>query len=246
MLKAHLEEARRRGAGVIAAGDLVDAMAGKYDPRAAKDELRAELLSGSYFDEIVTQLGEWVAPYAQNLIVLSEGNHETKLRDRHEISVIDRVADYVNAKTGANVQAGRYAGWVRLAFTSQRADRAAPVNETVTLNFHHGSRGGGINDMAELQQRAFECPDADILLAGHTHSLGKKWISKTRLTKGGKVYKSRTLLLRTGSYKDDFGAGTKGWAIERNHRSKVLGSWWVRFYYCPRSRSVQFDSTEAM
>jgi hypothetical protein len=74
--KLHLEQAKERGAGIIDVGDLFCAMAGKYDPRSDRSQLREEHSRNNYFDRLVDTAAEFYAPYCENFIMMSPGNHE--------------------------------------------------------------------------------------------------------------------------------------------------------------------------
>lgn len=246
MLREHLALAKSREAAVLVFGDLFDLMAGKHDPRAAKDEIRPEFLVDDYIDEAVSQFDDYIDLYAQNIALVSQGNHEHTIRERAETCVVRRVVENINSRNFCTAIAGEYAGWVRFAFTQNDINRKDVIYDSCLLHYHHGVRGGGPADLAELNQRAAECPDADILVAGHTHAVGQRWIRRTRVTKNGQIYDDDQLHLRCGGYKNDHGLGTKGWAVRKGIKAKTLGNWWVRFFWCPRRKTVWFEPIPAM
>src|SRR5690606_10232984 len=76
MQRRHLEMAKKRGAVVIDAGDLFDAMQGKGDKRSSKSALRKENVRDDYLNSLQDSVSDFLTPYAQNIALLFEGNHE--------------------------------------------------------------------------------------------------------------------------------------------------------------------------
>ena len=109
LLHRHLDEARELGAGVFIFGDLFDLMQGRFDPRGNYSELRPEYKSCVYVDEVIQDVGEKLAKYADVIKFISKGNHETNIEKRMMVSPIDRVAQIINSH-GGHVEVGGYAG----------------------------------------------------------------------------------------------------------------------------------------
>jgi hypothetical protein len=243
LLKTHFDEILCRNAASIVTGDVYDLMGGKFDKRSAKSELRPELKSSNYLDAVIEQSVDWYAPYAQNMIVVGEGNHETAIKSRYETDMIQRFIGLMNAQTGSKIYFGGYSGWVRFAFTMQVSGRGEPVMQSVVYHFDHGWGGGGqvTHDAIQHQRRQVYLPDADIVSSGHSHDLWSKDIARVRLTKNGTVYQDSQLHLKLPSFKDDYQDGHGGWCIERGHAPKVQGSYWVRFFWSSREEKVLFE-----
>ena len=111
LLYRHLNEAQELGASVFIFGDLFDLMQGRFDPRGNYSELRPEYKSCIYVDEVIQDVGEKLAKYADVIKFISKGNHETNIEKRMMVSPIDRVAQIINDK-GGHVEVGGYAGWL--------------------------------------------------------------------------------------------------------------------------------------
>ena len=135
-LHRHLEEARELGAGVFIFGDLFDLMQGRYDPRGNYSELRPEYKSCVYVDEVIQDVGEKLAKYADVIKFISKGNHETNIEKRMMVSPIDRVAQILNA-AGGHVEVGGYAGWLVV-----QAHRSGAAKRRFNIHYHHGYGGG--------------------------------------------------------------------------------------------------------
>ena len=105
LLKNHLELAKERNALICVFGDLFCAMQGKYDPRKNMEDIRAEDVHANYLDKIVEHAADFFEPYAKQFLIIGYGNHETSILDRHNFSLLDRLAMLMN-KNGGDVKVG--------------------------------------------------------------------------------------------------------------------------------------------
>lgn len=223
--KRHLQEAVDANAGIIDAGDLFCAMQGKYDKRADKSSLRPEHQTATYLDALVDTAAEFYAPFAKNIIVLGRGNHETAIRKIHETDLTDRLRAELN-KTGANVQAGGYGGWVRFMFTMHQTKRYSRI-----LHYFHGTGGGGpvTRGVIQTNRLAVFNPDADIVLTGHTHDEWVLPIRRQRISQNGDPFHDEQIHVRTPGYKNAWEDGYEGWEVERMLGPKPIGAAWLTF-----------------
>ena len=237
ILKLHLDRAIEEKAGILIVGDLYDAMQGKYDPRNAKYELRPEYKTDRYLDDIVEDCAEFLRPYAQNIFMIADGNHETSIKNRYETDLIQRTIALMTTGTKNKILYGGYAGWVKFIFRKYRETKAQ--SSAVTINYHHGS---GLKSKAAQDRRACAHPDADILLYGHWHEHWSRYNSRQRLTReGNKLYKDLQLHLGIPGYKDDIADGASGWAVEKGHTPKPVGGWWLNFKFSKKHGRVVFQ-----
>ena len=113
LLKSHLEEAKRRKAGVIVNGDFFCLMQGRGDPRRSKDDILPEHNNGRYLDSAVDTAVEWFAPYAEQLLVLGYGNHETSIIQYQETDILLRFATILNHTCMLSCRSGVTVGsWI--------------------------------------------------------------------------------------------------------------------------------------
>lgn len=223
LLHRHLEEARALNAGVFIFGDLFDLMQGKYDPRGNYSELRPEYKSCVYVDEVIQDVGERLAKYADVIKFISKGNHETNIEKRMMVSPIDRVAQIIN-EAGGHVEVGGYAGWLCVT-----AHRKGMGRKRYNVHYHHGYGGGAKRSKGvlgiDIDQKDF--PDADLILRGHDH---QKWyhpVTIDRINHRMKLEQRTVHHMRLGSYKK-LGDRFAGWATEKNFSTPRLGGWWAR------------------
>lgn len=228
---------------MLCIGDALDLMGGKFDPRSYKGSIRPEHVVPNYFDAVVNDYAEWLQPYAQNFAVMGQGNHETKMTEKHEFCPTERVIALLNSR-GASVFNGAYAGWLRLSFTRNYGTRMGA--REINLHYHHGSSGGkSTANITAQRERSRTHPDADIICTGHSHNSWNDVACRYRLSANGHPYQDKVLLLGCPSYKDDVGVEDYGWAVQNGFEPKPLGAWWIKFSYIRESDSVTFHQIPA-
>lgn len=226
--RKHLEQAKERGAGVIDIGDLFCAMQGKFDKRSSKSKLRDEHKTGEYLDALVSTAAKFYGPYAQNIVQISPGNHETAIQKNHETNLTERLVERLNAQYKSDVRLGGFAGWVRFHFVCYGA-RCQSFN----LNYHHGYGGGGpvTRGVIQTNRMAVYLPDAHFVATGHTHDQYVVPIPRARLSSLGVPYSDEQVHIKIPTYKDEYGDGNGGWHVEGGRPPKPIGAVWIRFFY---------------
>lgn len=220
LLKRHLEEAKSIGAGIISIGDWYCAMQGKYDPRADKRSLRPEHQVANYLDALVDTSTDYLSPYRDNLIALTEGNHETGIAGRHETNILQRLASNLGC------QAMGYTGFIIFRFEAHsKGQRSSRI-----LYFDHGSGGDApvTRGMIGATRRSVYTPDAHIVASGHIHQSWEGVISRQRCSDMGRPYVDDQIHIQLGTYKQEFTLGTN-WHHITGKPPKPLGGAWVTF-----------------
>jgi len=195
-----LKEAKRRDALIIDAGDLMDLMQGRYDPRRSYPEIRPEFLLGNYYDLVIDDTAKFYSPYAKNWLLMAKGNHENAVSKNADTDPNERVVTILNRETGSNIFRGKSGGWIRFMF--KRGD----VNHgSLTMRYHHS---GGSNSEAQVtkgtiqtNRQATVYPDADLVLNGHTHTNYILGNPRARLSSKGVPYQDVQYFFRTPGYK---------------------------------------------
>ena len=225
--KRHLDLAKERGAGILDVGDLFCLMQGKYDPRASKSDIRAEHQTGDYLDAVVRTAVDYYEPYADNFIGILDGNHNTSVLKRQETDVLGRFVEGLNERAGSDVVRLGYSGWVKFRFRrdTQRVSR--------NLWAIHGYGGGGpvTKDMIQSNRQLAYVRSADIMVSGHTHD---SWVMQSPglwLRDSGVVEQRTTHVVKVPTYKEEYGAGEKGWHVETGKPPKPIGCVWLRWYW---------------
>lgn len=227
-------------------GDCLCLMQGKYDKRANKSAVRPEHQVDNYLDAVIDTFSEFLKPYANQLIVMSEGNHEAAIRKRHETHMVERVIALLNTNPGVKVYNGGFSGWVFFNFR-RSLERLKGTAQKVKLHYDHGYGGGGAvtADMIQHQRRTTYLPDADIVISGHVHESWMREFGRKRVTSHGIVYQDTQLHLKMPSYKDDYGDGFSGWHVETGKSPRPLGAWWLRFFWSHRDDAILYEPIRA-
>jgi len=227
MQKKHLEQAKELGAGIIDIGDLFCAMQGKYDPRGTKQDIRKEHLRGDYLDSLIETSAEFFRPYAQNFVLIGQGNHESSILKRLETDLTTRLVERLNTLEKSRIHRGGFSGWVVF-----RGCLSGNDVHTRRLFFHHGYGGDApvTKGVIQTSRMAVYLPDADFVATGHTHNEWQFPIARTRISPKGRTYFDEQVHVKIPSYKQDFGDGFAGWDIERGAPPKPTGAVWLRFW----------------
>lgn len=235
----HLEEARKKNAGVFDAGDLFCVMQGRDDKRGNKSGLRPEHNNIAYFDSVVKDAAKWFAPWADLFVQCSPGNHESAVLKRHETDITANFVERLNDDGKGNCQVGKYCGWVRFLFTMRKT-----VKKSVRMFYHHGWGGGGpvTRGVIDTNRMAVYLPDADLVWTGHTHDSWYLPIARDRLSDKGKPYIDEAIHFRTPGFKDEY-SPREGYHLEKGRGPKPLGAAWLKFY-C-EDETIKWDVTRA-
>jgi len=221
-LRRVLDQAVERQAPIICIGDFFCAMQGKGDPRSSKDSIRDEHQRGDYLDSLVETAAKWLEPYKENLCLLTYGNHETSVINRHETDLLDRLAGKLRSMGGIT-RTGAYAGWIKfVAFLGTQ-------RQAFEAYYHHGYGGGGRATKGVPQFLAYmQDACADIYLSGHVHHRTHVQHMQRAITKAGSEYDKLIDFVRLGTWKDEW-TGGNGWAVEKNHGPRPIGGYWCSF-----------------
>jgi hypothetical protein len=244
----HLEEAKEKGASIIDAGDFFCLMQGKYDKRAAKSCLRPEHQGDNYFSLVIEDAVAWLKPYARQFVTIATGNHEAAVQKMHEFNFVDMFCGAVNQAAGSNVSNGGYAGYVAFKFLEPASRDRKVASRNIVLHYEHGAGGDSpvTGDMIGHFRQGVYFPDADIMLSGHNHNQWSREIARQRFDKHtGALKQDIQTHIKSPTYKDEFGDGSRGWHCERRGPPKPIGAWWLRFYWHAATTSVRYDVIHA-
>ncbi len=247
---AFMDEAKKRGAKVFIGGDLVDAMQSSKDKRAAHADLLLRYLADMqsatdgplhYFDVLVEHVVEVLTPYAHNIGIIFEGNHEMAISRHYNMSLLDQIVAKLNDRTGARVLRGGYQGWVQFKFYRSTRQLRAP------MFFTHGKGGGGEVTHGVLDfARLFRIYAARIIWTGHVHYSNSITDVVHSVNAGGKEVRQTVHGIRTPTFSDDRGVKpTSGYGVERHRgRSAPIGGWFVKFRWVGASDVVDIQKEE--
>lgn len=237
--RKHLQMAKDRGAFICMFGDVFDAMQGKFDPRRSLGDVRPEDMREDYYDSIVEHAVEDYGEFADNIILLTKGNHEAAVLNKTNTDLISNLVYRLNAEHTSKehrIYPGCYGGWVRFMFTINKTKRSS-----LNLKYHHGFGGSApvTKGMIHTNRQQVYEPDADVVVNGHNHQNYITAIPRERLYRSGKVGKDRCWHIRIPGYKDEYGDGGDGFIVERGVGPSTNGGMWLRLYADGHSVDVQ-------
>jgi len=224
LLKRDFDYCLEHDIKIMVNGDFFCLMQGKGDKRGNKSDIRPEHNNAKYLDSIVETAVEWFSPYAHILTVIGYGNHETAIIKYQETDILQRFVDLLNYKNGSNVMTGGYGGWLIIR---QSYDHNSI--STSKIKYFHGSGGGGVVTKGALNlTRALEMyEDFDVFTMGHIHENACRNDVRDCVIHNPKHgymhYHKNIHLMLTGTYKEEYGDGSKGWHIERGAPIKPTG-----------------------
>ena len=224
MVKRHFDICKENDLPILIFGDFFDAMQGKSDKRSSKGALDPQLLRTSYINALVDQATEFLAPYADNIIAWSPGNHETAIQKYAEVDLIELTADRIQGETGVEIPQMPYAGWI--FFRGYKGNRLA---DTIRMAYKHGSGGGGPVTKGTIQasRRANYLPDANIVVSGHIHESWTMEFNRERITTRGELFQDTQWHICLPSYKDEYGESGNGWWHETGKSPRPKGAYWL-------------------
>ena len=242
LLKQTLDQALEKDAIILFNGDFFDMMQSRNDKRSMKGSLRKEYLGDNYFDLVIEDAYEFLKPYAKNILVMADGNHETAITKNYETNPLERLCYMLRKEGGSNTQHTGYQGWLILSFTHQNN------NAAYYIKMHHGSGGNArvTKGIIEHNRMSTYVEGADLIWLGHTHTQYCVHSTIERITSSN-VYNvdlHKVYHIRTGCWKQEYKEG--GWAVEKGFGPSEIGGYWVEIQmkrvYIDKVRKTQIET----
>ena len=222
LLKKHLDYCLEHNIPVHINGDMFCLMQGRGDRRSSKSDILPEHNNSHYLDSIVKTAVEWFTPYKDILTVIGYGNHETAIIKWQETDILQRFVDLFNMTNGTEIYTGGYGGWMIYEL------KLSNTKTSFKHKYFHGSGGGGVVTKGAINlTRATEMYEGfDIFSMGHIHENSCRNDSIEILSTQNGCYDVKLKeihLALTGTYKEEYGDGSKGWHVERGAPPKTVG-----------------------
>lgn len=231
MERRHLDEALEKKAFILDNGDAFCAMQGKGDPRASKDDIKEEHKGGNYLDKLVDSYADWLKPYAENILIMGKGNHETAVYKHRETDLTQRLVNSLNGKTNSKIKCGQIANWVGIRGRIKTDSRSRSIGTTWIYMFHGAGGGGPVTKgVIQANRMGVVLPDANIVCTGHTHDHWFLPNARSRITGSGREYIDEQLHIKIPTYKNEYGVGDSGFHMEKGRPPKPLGAVWIKFF----------------
>jgi UDP-2,3-diacylglucosamine pyrophosphatase LpxH len=224
LLKRDLDYCKTNDIPVMVNGDFFCLMQGRGDRRGNKSDIRPEHNNSKYLDSIVETAVQFFTPYADILTVIGYGNHETAIIKWQETDILQRFVDLLNYKCGTQIQTGGYGGWIIV-----RQELGFGSESSFKIKYFHGSGGGGVVTKGALNlTRALEMyEDFDVFSMGHIHENAARNDARDTVNYSPKIgyrhEQKQIHMMLTGTYKEEYEDGSKGWHVERGAPVKPTG-----------------------
>ena len=217
----HLKLAEKLQAPVLIAGDLLDAMQGKHDPRRTPEDLKKQYKVSAYYDAIVKDTTMFLSKFDIPLYILALGNHETGVLTHAGTNLLQTVAYQLRVEHKKEAVSMGYWGYIRIMFRYKKGmDNASKI-----IYFHHGISGNApvTKGVIQVNRQSTYLYDADFVLNGHNHAAYLMPIQVERLNqKTMKVYTETVFYLRTPGYKKSPADSMKVWGFgAEKHRAPL-------------------------
>jgi hypothetical protein len=211
-----LDVAVSNGAKIIIVGDFFDGMQGRFDPRRDMSSLRPEYRRADYYDYIVDDAVCQLKRYAEHIVMVCDGNHESSVLKNANTDLTGRFASGLSCENH-KVYRGGYGGIILL---NQR-------NYVIPVKYFHGSGGEAPVTRGAIQtnRQAVFLPDFQIVLNGHSHHMYWIPIVRERVLDNGSHYFDVQHHVRTPGYAMTYADGSSGWEVTRGGIPKPIGSW---------------------
>jgi len=236
LLKSLLDEAKEKGAPVAIFGDWNDVMQGRNDPRRSLKDLKKSFAGGgAYADSVVDESVEFLQPYADSIMFISDGNHDTSARKNLETDIVERICRSIC------IPHMGYSGFVRFMFERDTGGHRS----TKLMFFHHGKEGG---QRSKGTQRSGNWQDwalADIYIGGHIHTEWRMNRPRVEIASSGKEVVNDTLHISLPTLKNEWNM-QGGYPIEKAMSPAPIGGAWLFFEHHPRVRNnIHVDALRA-
>lgn len=216
----HMSQAVDNDWPVLMIGDFYDAKEGRFDPRAdrtKKDELNGP--DSGYINHLVDYGARRIEPYADNIALMGEGNHEASLRKNMDVDIMHLLGRELTARGKQAPMMAGYHGWVIVRY------KMSTVSGRVAIRFHHGTGGNSPVSRGAIKahRRATFIEGADFVISGHIHTPDYSHYRSEYVTNQGRLAHRDTIHLVVPGYQrsDAYKAG--GWEIMKEFPPQPCG-----------------------
>ena len=243
LLTKHLKKAVSNGSPIIITGDMFDLMQGRKDPRKSMGDIRPEHLGEDYFNLVVETSLDFLEPYAQNIALITYGNHETSMIRHNDFDTLQAIKHRMQDRFDSKVLIGGYGAYVIV-----RGYGSGKLRGNHVIRTFHGSGGGGpvTKGVIGTNRRSTFIVDADTIHTGHVHEAWHVQGMQEKLTAAGAIYSRVVNHVCTPGYKQEYDLGT-GFHSSNGRPPKPIGCAWLNLSYDTRSvpailHNVQIDT----
>lgn len=229
MIQRELDRAVANNAVIAINGDILDAILPGDRKRYRASDLHPRMFDAG--DDMVGEAINWaaeiLAPYANRIIMLGDGNHDDAVSRYHHIEPVKHLCVLLQNMTGHAINYGGYHGFLHFRLKTTCGHRAHYV-----MHYHHGAGGGGAvtKGIGAFHRANAWIEGADALWRGHTHTItagrdGKVVFNRDAHNPLNRVETKDVLSIRTGAYMDTYKATTPDELAKRGRKDSYAALW---------------------
>lgn len=212
LLTKEFKKAKERNCKIFINGDVFDLILSgdrkRYNPSSDKYN------SDNNINMHINEAYDFLSDYAENIVYIGSGNHETAVQRHHQIDVIQQLIWSLNKTHKTDIKHGQYSGYVMLRY--HYGDHSAVRSRKIF--YCHGQ--GGASEVTKGTigiNRHMTSKVADIYHFGHTHTkvlMPSEFILD--MDKTGNIIQRERTAFYTGAYLKIFSqydANKKGYEL---------------------------------
>lgn len=221
LAQRHMATAVEQGWPILMFGDFYDAKEGRFDPRAGrtkKEELNDP--NSGYINHLVDYGARQLEPYADNIVLMGEGNHEASLRKNMDVDIMHLLGRELAARGKSQPMMAGYHGWVIVKY------KLSTISNRVAIRFHHGTGGNSPVSRGAIKahRRATFVEGADFVISGHIHTPDYSHYRSEYVSNQGRIAHRDTIHLVLPGYQRSDEYQASGWEIMKEFPPQPCGS----------------------
>jgi len=196
-----LDHAVKKNARININGDVFDGILPKdylrYMPATIRKSLRGR-------DDLINATIDYgynfILPYAKNIDVIGEGNHENAIRKHHNVDMLKLLIARLNQNEGVNIKQGGYCGFIVYRFCANV--KRTGGTERYVIYYKHGtsSRAPVTKGVIDFNREAEVIDGADVIWLAHNHEVNNLSATVMSVNSHGTVKFRKRRYVRTGGY----------------------------------------------
>lgn len=171
-LESDLRDAKARGDKIVLWGDIDDWIVPSDAKRYTNGKYNTNV--DAIVNYKVDRLAEFYKPFADDIVVMKLGNHETEFIKRHHVDPMQMLVRDLNRERNSELAPifyGGYTMWWLLKFKNVTEDGTRAGSKSVSLWLHHGAGGSAAVTKGAIDRaRIYDNITADVYVIGHKHT----------------------------------------------------------------------------
>lgn len=232
LLTKHLKIAEEKQAVVLMAGDTLDAMQGRHDPRRKIEELKKQYAVSGYYDAIVADCANFLAKFDVPGYIICDGNHELAVLKNSGTDLLNNLAYHLRHEYKKSAVHMGFWGYMPITFRYSKGR----ANTSKLLYWFHGTSSHAVvtKGMIQVNRNSTWLKAPDYFVFGHTHD---GWADPEPIEdfnmKSKRPFRDGMLFFRTPGYKNSPTDEHKpsSWASQKQRAPKNKGCYFLELNY---------------